>query len=253
MQAPEKSPAIDGRPAVNRTTTMDDVYEALNDLCAKLQIDTASAAVRVRPKKPAPSSTGKVHYAEMGRLLAAWYQNPRFLDETGNPKVLRITGRHSFAQLSRSVAPGISSSLLLAELKKNGAVTVNTSGKVRVQTRSLDVYTDSRLAVEYTLSSLVSYIRTLIHNLESNSLTRGQLFHRVAVNEEFDKDLVSLLNAYVRRQGEVFLVGFDNWMSRKAKLLSSGSKKRKKLVRATVGLYLSIDERNSRIRSMNSS
>lgn len=251
MQSRQKSSTRGGRvrekgDGTNTTATIDDVFVALHDLCVKLQIGTTRAAHRTLPKRAARRSPGKVHYAEMGRLLAAWYQNPSFLDESGNPQTLRITGRHSFAQLAKSTAAGISSALLLSELEKTGAVAIESGGNVRVKTRSLDVYTDRKLATEYTLSSLVSYIRTLIYNLESSSSMRGQLFHRVAVNEEFHNDLVPLLNAYVRRRGEVFLVGFDDWMSRKTRARAPGSKTKGKLIRATVGLYLSVDERDAK-------
>ena len=106
--------------------------------------------------------------------------------------------------------------------------------------RSLPVYEDKRLAIEHTLTSLNSFIRTLRHNLDSDPSNADQLFHRIAWNADFDSKLIPALKIKVRRQGQNFLESFDNWMMRKSKTNSSRSKRRRKPSQISIGVYMAV-------------
>jgi hypothetical protein len=66
-----------------------------------------------------------------------------------------------------------------------------------------------------------------------------QLFHRIAWNDAFDRDLIPLLKIKLRRQGQSFLESFDNWMTRRSKLAGPAPKKRK-TAQVSVGVYIAI-------------
>jgi len=93
---------------------------------------------------------------------------------------------------------------LLIELERIGAVKSDANGYISVLMRSLPVYEDKHLAIQHTLISLDSFIRTLRHNLDSTASNSDQLFHRVAWNGDFDAREIPALKIRVKRHGQNF-------------------------------------------------
>jgi len=233
------------RPAKPSELTVNDVVGALLDLFKELQIDAsnlASCVKSVNHKKIAPHRIYS-HAAAIGELLAVWHQDPRYLDNSGNPLPVRTRGPgQSFSNLAKAV-PTMTAPALLKELERAGAVTIDDKGYVHVRMRSLSVYEDKRLAIQHTLTSLISFIRTLRHNLDSDPSNSDQLFHRVAWNGDFEYGLVPTLKIRIRRQGQTFLEAFDNWMMRQNKIRSTKRKPRGKRVQIFLGVYLAVGDK----------
>ncbi len=221
----------------DRNVTPDDVLAALMDLFGMLQINPSDLASRVTKIDPKFRLAHRFysHTAAIGELLTEWHQNPKYLDESGTPVPVKLRGRgKTFYGLSRDSIPTLQPATLLAELKRVGAVSIDKKQLVHVRMRSLPVYNDNQLAVQHTLMSLHSFIRTLRHNLNSDPLNNDQLFHRVAWNGAFDRKLIPFLKIKLKRQGQDFLESFDNWMMRKSK--ARGSNARTEPV--FIGIYL---------------
>jgi hypothetical protein len=229
--------------AVPREITVDDVIGALLDLFAKLEIDAPHLVSRVKALDRSEVAPHRLspHFAAIGELLSAWHQEPDYLDKSGNPRPLKIRGaRRSFASLARNAVPNMDTGRLLSELERVGAITIDTDQFIHVHMRSLPVYEDKRLAIEHTLTSLDSFIRTLRHNLDSDPSNSDQLFHRIAWNDDFDGRLIPTLKIKVRRQGQNFLESFDNWMTRKANAQRRESRPRSKPFQISIGVYLAV-------------
>jgi hypothetical protein len=128
---------------------------------------------------------------------------------------------------------------LLCELERIGAVSIDTTGNIRVHMRTIPVYEDKQLAIQHTLMSLDSFIRTLRHNLNSSASNSAQLFHRVAWSGDLDPREIPTLKIRVKRHGQNFLESCDNWMTRRNG--SSTRKANKKPVQAFVGVYLAVE------------
>lgn len=217
--------------------SIEDVFSALADLCDTLQIDASRLALNRRSaRKNANSSRRNILSAEIGQLLAAWHQDPRYLDISGNPKRLSMRGPASFSELCKRAVPKVAPRTLLRELQRAGAINVEDDSRITVQMRSLNVYRDKKLAMEYTVASLLAYIRTLTHNLKNHTPQSNQLFHRIAWSGDFDSKLLPLLKIKVRRQGQGLLESVDNWMMRKSKEPVSS----KKRIQVFVGVYLAV-------------
>jgi hypothetical protein len=231
-----------------RNVTPDDVLAALLDLFGMLQIEQSDLASRVNKIGPEFRSGHRLysHTAAVGELLTEWHQNPKYLDESGNPIPIKMRGpTKSFYGLSRDSAPNLEPETLLTELRRVGAVTLDNKRFVHVRMRSLPVYKDNRLAIQHTLMSLHSFITTLRHNLDSDPSNSDQLFHRVAWNGAFDRKLIPMLKIKLKRQGQDFLESFDNWMMRKnggrgKKMRQSGSEP------VFIGVYLAIGDTRKR-------
>jgi hypothetical protein len=227
-----------------REVTVDDVIKDLLDLFGHLGLDAGRLATRVVDLDPATMASRRLypHDYAIGELLTAWHQDPDYLDDLGNPSPIRMgTGRRSFRRLADKTVPNMDPKTLLSELERIGAVTIDGNGYIRVHMHSLSVYKDKRLAIQHTLISLDSFIRTLRHNLNSAPSNSDQLFHRVAWNGDLDAREIPTLKIRVKRHGQNFLESCDNWMRRRNKSSTYNSRKKRKPAQVFIGVYLAVD------------
>lgn len=227
-----------------REVTVDDVIKDLLDLFDHLGLDAGRLAARLVDLDPATLASRKLYpYASaIGELLTEWHQNPKYLDTLGSPKPIRMRGSHgSFRQLADKTVPNMDPKSLLSELTQIGAVSVDKAGYIRVNMRSLSVYQDKHLAIQHTLVSLDSFIRTLRHNLNSAVSNSDQLFHRVAWNGDLDAREIPMLKIRVKRRGQSFLESCDNWMTRRTKSSGYSSRRKGKRAQVFIGVYLAVD------------
>jgi hypothetical protein len=227
-----------------REITVDDVIKDLLVLFGQLGLDAGRLAGRVVDLDPATIASRGLypHASAIGELLTAWHQDPEYLDELGCPAPIRMgTKRRSFRQLANKTVPNMDPYTLLSELRRVGAVTIDPNGYISVHMRSIPVYENRDLAIQHTLVSLDSFIKTLMHNLNSAASNSDQLFHRVAWHGDLDPKEIPALKIRVKRYGQSFLESCDNWMTRKnrSSVRKSGSKVSR--VQASVGVYLAVD------------
>jgi hypothetical protein len=225
-----------------RDVTVDDVIKDLLDLFGHLGLDAGRLAARIVDVNSASMASRRLypHAYAIGELLTAWHQDPEYLDEFGSPLPIKLRSRgRSFRHLADKTVPNMDPRSLLSELEQVGAVTIDPSGNIRVHERSLPVYGDKHLAIQHTLISLDSFIRTLRHNLDSSPSNSDQLFHRVAWNGNFDVQEIPALKIRLKRHGQNFLESCDNWMTRRTKSLARLSKKKRAQV--FIGVYLAVD------------
>jgi hypothetical protein len=242
-RASRPSVKIKPRPSL-REVTVDDVIKDLLDLFGHLGLDAGRLAARVVNLDPATIVSGRLypHASAIGELLTAWHQDPEYLDDFGCPSPIRMrAARQSFRHLADKTVPNVDAKNLLSELEQIGAVIIDKSGYIRVQMRSLPVYEDKHLAIQHTLISLDSFIRTLRHNLNSTASNSDQLFHRVAWSGDLDAREIPALKIRVKRHGQNFLESCDNWMTRRSKSSRYNSGKKSKRAQAFVGVYLAVD------------
>jgi hypothetical protein len=228
-----------------REVTVDDVIKDLLDLFRHLGLDAGHLAERVVDVDAATLASRRLypHASAIGELLTAWHQDPEYVDAIGNPLPIRMRARRrSFQHLAGKTVPQMDSKILLLELQQIGAITTDANRYLRVHMRSLPVYEDKYLAVQHTLISLDSFIRTLRHNLNSNASNSDQLFHRVAWNGDFDARQIPTLKIRIKRHGQSFLESCDNWMRRSKFSSTSSRAKKRKRAQVFVGVYLAVDE-----------
>lgn len=226
----------------NLEISVDDVIKQLLGLFEHLGVDARRVAARLNdPKSPATTSKRIYpHVAAIGELLTVWHQDPNFLDDSGHPLPLKMRGtRRSFTSLAKKSVPQVHPQRLLSELERIGAVATDSSNLIRVQRRSLPVFGDRRLAMQHTLTSLHSFIRTLQHNLNSPPSNSNQWFHRVAVNGAFDARDIPALKIRVKRHAQSFLELMDNWMA--GRLTTRKRNSKSKASQVAIGVYLSVD------------
>jgi len=168
-------------------------------------------------------------------VLAAWFDNPRFLGTNGDPSVLPIFGkRRSFEQLVAMHSRGIPVRAMLDELTQIDAVEILEGQRVRPKSRIpiLTGMTDSAIA------SIGERTRDLLETLTNNlRRTSKPLFEGTALADETDFEMVSLIRREIAEQGANFINSANSLLGR-----SSVKAKRSTKYRLGVTVYYFQDD-----------
>jgi len=146
------------------------------------------------------------------RVLAAWYENPRFLTPIGEPAVLPIFGkRRSFEQLVSTHGGGIPVRAMLDELTQINAVEQIEGQKVKAKSRVpilTGLTTNAIAAVGERCGDL---IQTLVNNVRGHM---PPLFEATAVGNDTDIDFVPIIRRELAEQGASFINSANSFLKR---------------------------------------
>jgi hypothetical protein len=146
------------------------------------------------------------------KVLAAWFDDPRFLATNGYPAVLPIFGkRRSFEQLVAIYSRGIPVRAMLDELTQIDAVERLDDQRVKAKTRIpiLTGMTASAIGV------IGERTRDLLDTLRNNlRRTSNPLFEGTALADVTDPAMVSLIRREITEQGANFINSANSLFSR---------------------------------------
>ncbi|HWG70496.1 MAG TPA: DUF6502 family protein [Steroidobacteraceae bacterium] len=137
------------------------------------------------------------------RVLAAWFESPRFLKANGDPAVLPIFGkRKSFEQLVALHSGGIPVRAMLDELTRIDALEMLPDQKVKAKSRVPILTGLTGGAISLIGERTRDLLDTLISNLRCNS---KPFFEGTALLDESDPKSVSLIRKEISEQGANFI------------------------------------------------
>jgi hypothetical protein len=146
------------------------------------------------------------------RILAAWYDNRRFLGANGDPAVLPIFGRRrSFEQLVAMHSGGIPVRAMLDQLAQINAVEILAGQRVKAKTRVPIFRGMTSTAIANVGERAGDLLRTLSGNLRA---TTNPLFEETAVLNDVDIAAVPLLRRRIAEQGAAFIDGATSLLNR---------------------------------------
>jgi hypothetical protein len=163
-------------------------------------------------KANVPSSSSRIGQHPARKVLAAWYDNPRFLGEDGDPALLPIFGkRKSFEQLVATQSGGIPVRAMLDQLTQIGAVEILSGQRVKVKSR-VPVFrgmTCSAIAnVGERAGDLLSTLKGNLHT------TSAPFFEGTAFICDVDAGTVPLVRLQMAEQGTAFIDGASSLLNR---------------------------------------
>jgi Family of unknown function (DUF6502) len=151
------------------------------------------------------------------KVLAAWYDNPRFLCVNGDPAVLPIFGkRRSFERLVAISSGGIPVRAMLDQLAQINAVEVLSGQRVKAKSR-VPIFTGlTSSAIAIIGERAGDLLQTLKSNLHA---TRAPLFEGTALLADIEPAAIPLVRREIAEQGAAFLDGANSLLARaRAKL-----------------------------------
>ena len=146
------------------------------------------------------------------RVLAAWYDNPRFLAANGDPAVLPIFGRRkSFEQLVATYSGGIPVRAMLDQLAQISAVEILPGQRVKVKSRVPIFKGMTCSAIANVGERTGDLLSTLKNNLRTTSTP---LFEGTAFVCNVDLGAVPLVRRQIAEQGAAFIDGASSLLTR---------------------------------------
>jgi Family of unknown function (DUF6502) len=168
-----------------------------------------------------PAKTVGQHPAR--KVLAAWFDNPRFLAANGDPAVLPIFGKRlSFEHLVAMHSRGIPVRAMLDELTQLDAVEQLADQRVRAKSR-VPILTGLTTGA---IAGIADRTRDLLETLTSNlKRSSNPLFVGTAHSDDADLEMVSLVRRDLAEQGTTFINSANSLFGRSsAKSTRSGVK-----------------------------
>jgi hypothetical protein len=146
------------------------------------------------------------------RVLAAWYDNQRFLGADGDPAVLPIFGRRkSFEQLVATHSGGIPVRAMLDQLAQISAVEILPGQRVKVKSR-VPIFKGMTCSA---IANVGERAGDLLGTLKSNLRTTSTpLFEGTAFVCDVDLGAVPLVRRQIAEQGAAFIDGATSLLTR---------------------------------------
>jgi len=164
----------------------------------------------LKAKDASPSKRMGEHPAR--KVLAAWFDDPRFLSTNGDPAVLPIFGkRRSLEQLVGLYSGGIPVRAMLDELTQLDAVERLPDQRVKARSRIPILTGLSATAIAAIGERTRDLLETLTGNLRRTS---KPFFEGTALLEEADVESVSLIRREIADQGSSFINSANSLFSR---------------------------------------
>jgi len=146
------------------------------------------------------------------RVLAAWYDNQRFLGANGDPAVLPIFGRRSsFELLVAMHGGGIPVRAMLDQLTQINAVEMLVGQRVKAKSRVPIFKGMTSTAIANVGERAGDLLETLTSNLRATS---NPLFEETALLNDVDVGAVPLVRRQIAEQGAAFIDGATSLLAR---------------------------------------
>ena len=181
------------------------------------------------------------------KVLAAWYDNPRFLAANGDPAVLPIFGkRRSFEQLVAMHTGGIPVRAMLDELTQIDAVERLAGQRVKAKSRTPILTGLTGRAIAVIGERTRDLLETLTNNVRRPS---KPLFEGTALVDENDLEIVSLVRREIAEQGANFINSANSLLNRSCVKPNRSIPKSSTKVRLGVTVYYFQDDIESAVES----
>jgi hypothetical protein len=148
----------------------------------------------------------------LARVLAGWFESPRYTDGEGRPLALSMDGPEpSFTTLVRSFSGDIYPRIILDELLEVGAVKVLRDGSVRALARRYTTGGAEPAAIEHLGNVARNVFSTLEYNLTKPPEQR--LYDDTVVSARLDRAALPLFRRLLRLRGAAFLEDVEGWVA----------------------------------------
>jgi hypothetical protein len=197
---------------------------------------------RVRDDLASESPEAAPPQSKIARILSGWFQDPEFLDATGQPLELPLAGSPpNFDTLLDRYAGDLPPVATTKELKRLGLVEETGDGCLRVLRRS---YTGSAMdpdILRQMATALHDHGETIAWNVNAEREGPAR-FERMAFNANMPPQAVAAFQRLIAERGQEFLEQMDAWLSEHER----GDRRRagQAKVKLGVGMYLVFDEQD---------
>lgn len=201
-------------------------------------VSNACETERPKPVRRPTAGRGEL----WGNVLCRWMEDPRYVDDFGQPKVIPVRGHSgSFATLVSETLPDADPQECLEGLIKMNSVVRIGSSRVRLRSSTTIYSGNDSTFVEGVLLSVRELLRTVASNLlATRTADRPRLFQRGVTGVEISRDDFDILLRMVTTHGMSLLELFNAWVNQHAsKSASTKQRSQTSNVQPYIGIYIS--------------
>ena len=150
-----------------------------------------------------------VPFAKLAEIVMVWARDPEFIDDTGLPMKLRMTGStRSFESLLKKVGISTQASSVLDQLEMLGSAQ-RCGNRVRLVSNVLLSVKGNQFVAGPLLDSIREFLETIEHNLHARPGSLEGRMHRLASCASLDPAQFAEVQRFVRVGGQAFLEALD--------------------------------------------
>lgn len=175
------------------------------------------------------------------RVIRGWMDDPEFLDEKDNPRILPLRReKNSFDDLAMRYSGDITARAILDELLRQGIVEKVDKHNVKLIQQGFIPQNDDGEKIQIIARHSKDLLDTGIHNLLHDEPEKR--FQRQLNYHDLPEDLVNEFKQHSAERSMALLVELDKWLAEKKKATQSEAQVRTK--RIGVGIYYFQDNEN---------
>ena len=162
-------------------------------------------------EKDQPEALGRMNQAT--RVLTGWFTDEAFIDESGKPRSLAVSGENpSFETLCDRYSGDVPATTMLKELRHVGAVAMDDDGRLVAKTRYyMPAHTDPEQMLR-SGSVLEDCGQTVAWNLHRDEKDPSR-FEQRASNTQIPAKAVPAFREFIEQEGQAFFERVDAWLT----------------------------------------
>lgn len=235
-------------------------YRSFSEVARRVYIDVAEEDFSLERRKPSNSRTAVLtginrkdiakykerphpldnrHYDPPNppaRVITGWLNDPRFHDQSGQPKLLPIedaSGEASFTLLVNEHSTDVTVRAVLDELIRLNACS-RQNDKVQLLVNGYIPLEDMQETLRIFGTAAADLLNTMDHNI--GRLPPGPFLQRTVSYDNIPEELINTVRQRCREEGDRFLLQTNEWLATQdrnenQKLIGSGR------YRAGIGIY----------------
>jgi len=169
-------------------------------------------------------------------IINRWLKDPVFLNSSGRPDELPLSGKRSVRSLVRASRTKVSPKKALTLMTTYGVATKVSSGKYRLVRRLMDYGHTKYLPFEPSYRFLVDAAKVSTKRLRRTDKRAG-LFWQCADNPRIDSRKMREFMQFAQQRGLSFMHEINDWLDEHDCATSRVTKRRQTLKRIGVGLF----------------
>ena len=148
---------------------------------------------------------------QISDILAIWYRDPAFLDKTGRPRALSLSGTDSFATLAKRFLPEFDPSEVASILIAEQLLQRRPNRRVAPKRRAAVFATLNPMMLERIPVLVKGLVSTFGHNADRAARKSGTRCDQSTHLARLPVELLPAFNAHVKRLAQVLLDSADSW------------------------------------------
>jgi hypothetical protein len=178
------------------------------------------------------------HPTPYADVVAAWMRRKQFVDSSGRPRILPLSGPNGFAALVQKVSPGTKARTVLSVLMRYRNVRRAKDGRYELVRPFFYTNSDKTTAFEPIAYFLSDASATLSQILKRQQHIRyPERFWRKVESIDVSEAIARKFAAFARERSLLFLEELDDWLEAHRAAATNGVRKRRRVGLGLFSIY----------------